>query len=358
MKNSEISGRVNRLFNRTAMVNINRINKHLPPLCLSLLLAAGAAVAQPTPLAFEVATVKPSAPFDVAKARVGQAHIGTRIDASHVDIGTATLFRLICTAYRVRPYQVSGPDWLKTTTYDIQAKIPDGVSADKVPEMLQTLLAERFGLKLHPEKKDQSVYALVIGLGGPSGIKMKESAPEPPPPPPAPNAPKPQEMSVPTLQGDVKLVLTEKGVSLEMPGGEIPGKVRVSVNPPTGSQPPTFHLESSGTTMKSFAEMLSNGVVVRPVVDMTGLTGAYEVAVDVSMEDAMNVARASITLLPTGGGGGDGGGKEGAAGANLADPSGSSIFASIQNLGLKLEPRKLPLELLVIDHMEKTPTAN
>ncbi len=337
------------------------INKHSPHLCISLLLATGAAIAQPAaaPLAFEAATVKPSAPFDVAKARVGQAHIGTRIDASHVDIGTATLFRLICTAYRVRPYQVSGPDWLKTTTYDIQAKIPDGVSPDKVPEMLQTLLAERFGLKLHQEKKDQSVYALVIGPGGPGGINMKESAPEAPPPPPAPDAPKPQELSVPTLQGDVKLVRTEKGASIEMPGGEIPGKIRVSVNPPAGSQPPKIHLESSGTTMKSFAEMLSAGVVVRPVVDMTGLTGAYEVAVDLSMDDAMNVARTSVTLLPTGGGGGDGGGgKDGAAGANLADPSGSSIFASIQNLGLKLEPRKLPLELLVIDHMEKTPTAN
>ncbi len=340
------------------------LNKNLPCLCLSLLLTAGAGLAQPAaPLAFEVATVRPSAPFDTAKARVGQAHIGTRIDASHVDIGTATLFRLICTAYRVRSYQVSGPDWLKTTTYDIQAKIPDGVSPDKVPEMLQALLVERFGLKLHSEKKDQSVYALVIGPGGASGIKMKESAPEPPPPLPAPDAPKPMEMSVPTLQGDVKLVRTEKGATIEMPGGEIPGRIRASVNPPAGSQPPRFHLESSGTTMKSFAEMLSVGVVGRPVVDMTGLTGAYEVAVDISMDDAMNVARMSVTLLATGGGGGGGGGdggggKDGAAGANLSDPSGSSIFASIQNLGLKLEPRKLPLELLVIDHMEKTPTAN
>ena len=336
------------------------IDKHLPRLCLTQLLAIGAALAQPAaaPLAFEAATVRPSAPFEAAAAIAGKAHTGTRIDSSRVDIGTATLFRLICVAYRVRPYQLSGPDWLKTTTYDIQAKIPDGVSVDKVPEMLQTLLAERFGLKLHPEKKDQPVYALVIGPGGASGIKMKESEPEPPPPPTAPNTPKP-EMTVPTVQGDVKLDRTDKGISHEMPGGEKQGRIRVAVSPPTGSQPPKFHLESSGTTMKSFAQMLSVGVVDRPVVDMTGLTGAYEVAVDLSLDDAMNVARNSVTLLPTGGGGGGDGGKgAGAAGANLADPSGSSIFASIQNLGLKLEPRKLPLELLVVDHMEKTPTAN
>ncbi len=171
---------------------------------LALPLVVGMALAQapPAPLAFEVATVKPSAPLDQAAMRGGKAHIGTRIDSTRVDIGTATLFRLICTAYRLRPYQVTGPDWLKTTVYDIQAKIPDGVSADKVPEMLQTLLTERFSLKIHHESKDQPVYALVVG---PGGIRMKESPPEPAPPPPAPGTPPPMEISAPTLQGDVKM---------------------------------------------------------------------------------------------------------------------------------------------------------
>jgi uncharacterized protein (TIGR03435 family) len=102
--------------------------------------------------------------------------------------------------------------------------------------------------------------------------------------------------------------------------------------------------------MKTFAEMLSVGVVDRPVVDMTGLTGNYEVAVDLSAEDAMNVARASVMFLPArGGGGGDGA---------ASDPPGTSVYTSIGNLGLKLEPRKLPLDVLVVDHMEKVPTAN
>jgi uncharacterized protein (TIGR03435 family) len=325
---------------------------------LAALLTANAALPQspPVPLAFEVATVKPSAPLDPAALKAGTAHIGTRVDASHVDIGTASLFRLICAAYRVWPYQVSGPDWLKTAAFDIQAKIPIGVTTEKLPEMLQTLLVERFGLKLHRESKDQSVYALVIGPGGPNGIKMKESAPEPAPPPPTPDAPKPVEMSVPTLQGDVKLVRTAQGMSIEMPDGEITGKIRMSAT--GGARAPTrLHLESSGTTMKTFADMLSVGVVGRPVVDMTKLTGNYEVAVDLSEDDAMNVARTSVTFLPSNNGGGGGDAGRGAA-TNLADPSGSSIFASIQKLGLKLEPRKLPLELLVIDHIEKTPTAN
>ena len=305
---------------------------------LAVLLAASAAWSQsaPAPLAFEVATVKPSAPLDNAAMRAGTAHMGTKIDSSRVDIGTATLFRLVCTAYRLRPYQVSAPDWLKTTAYDIQAKIPNGVSSDKVPEMLQTLLVERFGIKVHSESKDQSVYALIVGPGGPAGIKMKESVAEPPPPPPAPDAPKPQEMSLPTLQGDVRMTRTAQGAAIDMPGGEIDGKIRVSLGSGPG-QPPRFHLESS-TTMKSFAEMLSTGVVGRPVVDLTGLKGTWEVAVDVSIDDAMNVAKSSVTLLPTGGGGGDGGGN----GEKRGDAPGAVLFRPIRFSNLRLDPEPGP----------------
>ncbi len=323
------------------------------------LLAAGAALAQPaTPLAFEVATVRPSAPLDIAAIRAGKAHLGTRIDAARVDIGTASLFRLICTAYRLKPYQVTGPEWLKTTMYDIQAKIPEGASADKVPEMLQTLLVDRFGLKVHHDSKDQPVYALVVAKGGP---KLKESPPDPSSPPPVAEAPqpagkaKPDSMSLPTAQGDVKLTRSAEGIIIEMPGAEISGKIRASVARDGGTLP-KIHLESSGTTMKTFAEMLSVGVVERPVVDKTGLTGTYDVSVDLSAEDAMNVARASVSFLPVGGGGG--GDARTAPGSIASDPSGSSIFSSIQNLGLKLESRKLPLDMLVVDHLEKNPTEN
>jgi uncharacterized protein (TIGR03435 family) len=293
----------------------------------------------------------------MAAMRAGKAHIGTKIDAARVDIGSASLFRLICTAYRIKPYQLTGPDWLKTTMYDIQAKIPDGVSTEKVPEMLQTLLAERFALKFHTDAKDQSVYALVIAKGGP---KLKESGTDPSTPQ-NDNVPAPTEktppltMSMPTAQGDVKLTRTKDGASLEMPGGEITGKIRATMNGGAGA-PPRIHLESSATTMKTFAELLSVGVVDRPVVDKTGLTGKYDVAVDLSPEDAMNVARASVNFGPAqpAGGGDAGRNRDGFA----SDPSGSSVLSSIQNLGLKLESRKLPVDMLIVDRMEKTPSAN
>ena len=325
----------------------SRIGFSLPLIIVSVVSGAFAQP-RPAPPAFEVATVKPSAPLDMAAMKVGTAHIGTRIDASRVDIGTASLFRLICTAYRLKPYQVSGPDWLKTANFDIQAKIPNGVAPDRVPEMLRTLLVERFGLKVHRDSKDQAVYTLVVASGG---LKVKESAASPEPPPPA-DAPKPVEMSIPTLQGDVRMVRTPQGAALEMPGGEIAGKIRLSVGEP--STPPRIHVESSAT-MKTFAEMLSVGLVDRPVVDMTGLTGTYDLAGELGLEDMIGVVRSSVSFMPIGGGGGDAGG---GPAANLPDPSGSSVSRSLQNMGLKLEPRRLQLELLVIDHAEKIPTEN
>src|SRR5579871_4621693 len=94
--------------------------------------------------AFEVASIKPSPPLDPSKLIAGTMHIGVSIDSARVDIGSTSLADLIRIAYRVKPYQVSGPDWMKAQRFDIMAKIPDGVSKDMVPEMLQGLLADRF----------------------------------------------------------------------------------------------------------------------------------------------------------------------------------------------------------------------
>ena len=125
-------------------------------------------------------------------------------------------------------------------------------------------------------------------------------------------------------------------------------------------QAQTMTLESSTVTMAGFADMLTNVLQMgggggRQVVDMTGLKGNYQVAVEISIADAMAVARAqgiNPPMAPPGGG---------AAGASPAaaasDPGGgSTVFASVKKLGLKLEPSKAKVEQLVIDHVEKTPT--
>ena len=93
----------------------------------------------------------------------GKLHVGMKVDAARVDIGFYSLADLIRTAYRVKAYQVSGPDWISAQRFDILAKMPEGATREQVPEMLQVLLAERFRLTIHRETRDHSVYALVAG---------------------------------------------------------------------------------------------------------------------------------------------------------------------------------------------------
>jgi uncharacterized protein (TIGR03435 family) len=91
--------------------------------------------------------------------------------------------------------------------------------------------------------------------------------------------------------------------------------------------------------------------VDRPVVDQTGLTGKYKISLDLSMADMMAAARAAGMNVPAGAG------FPGSPAAGPADPGGGvSIFKSVEKMGLKLEPRKLSVDYLVIDHLEKTPT--
>ena len=310
---------------------------------------AGLALAQRP--AFEVATIKPSAPLDTAALRAGTAHINTRVDAGRIDMGTASLFRLICTAYRLRPYQMHGPDWLKTTDFDIQATLPAGGTVDQIPEMLQSLLEDRFGLKVHRADEEQQVYALVVAKGGPKLTPAKPAEPEAPA---DPTKPPPQSIAVPTLQGGVKAVRTADGISLEMPDGEITGKVFLTID----NKNQKILARSPDADMKTFASLLSVGVVDKPVIDMTGIEGHYDITVELSQENALNAFRSNISFLGPQGGG-DGGGRGGdAAGAQAPDPSGASIQSSIQNLGLHLDSRKLPVPTLFVDHIEKAPTGN
>jgi uncharacterized protein (TIGR03435 family) len=123
---------------------------------------------QATRPAFEVASVKPSAPY--AK----KAYVGVVIDGGKVDIESLPLATLIAKSYRVKLQQVSGPDWLNSAKFDILARMPEGASPDQVPEMLQKLLAEKFKLAVHRESRKYQVYALIVKENSP---KLKEAPP-------------------------------------------------------------------------------------------------------------------------------------------------------------------------------------
>jgi uncharacterized protein (TIGR03435 family) len=301
-----------------------------------LVLAAGAAAGQTPapPPAFEVASVKPAAPLNRGQLLSGQAHVGMKIDAARVDIGSMSLEELIRVAFRVKPYQVSGPDWMASVRFDVLAKLPEGASAEQVPEMLQALLAERFKLTVHRESKEHAVYALVVGKNGP---KLKEAAPD-------------ADTPAATDDANPQVHVNGRGenMSVSISGGQI-GTAHMSMGP-NG----TMRLEAPKMNMAALADSLSR-FFDRPVVDLTELKGSYQVALDLSMDDLRNAARNAGFMGPGMGGGRDGARPEADA---ASDPTGTSIFAAVQQLGLKLEPRKTPVDLVVIDHLEKTPTEN
>ena len=145
---------------------------------LGLLLAACTAAAQTGggPLSFEVASVKPSAPIT---SKEGKMRVGKTISGSRVEMNYVSLADLVQTAYRVKPYQVTGADWTQSDHFDVLAKMPEGATQDQMPEMLQALLSDRFKLTLRRESKEHAIYALLVGK---NGLKLQEAEPGPDPP--------------------------------------------------------------------------------------------------------------------------------------------------------------------------------
>jgi uncharacterized protein (TIGR03435 family) len=280
--------------------------------------------------------------------------LGAHVDGARAEYTYMALRELIVLAYKVKPFQITGPDWMVNTRFDIQAKMPDGSKKDDAPEMLQSLLEDRFKLTLHRETKEHAVLALVVGKGGP---KLKESEA---PKPIDENAPlKPGEVSMDTAEGPVRMKADPKNGTASVDMGA-KGKYTYKMDPGTM----TMHLEATQVTMSGFADMLSQflqmqqaGGGAKTVVDMTELKGNYQVAFDFSLADLMAMARAAGADIPAGMGGAPGGVPAGAPAAS--EPSGgSTITEAVIALGLKLEQRRAPVEQIIIDHLEKTPTGN
>lgn len=297
-------------------------------------LVIGTVWAQSTPakLEFEVASVKPAGPLDPQKILVGQAHIGVKIDGSQVDLGMLSLNDLLPIAFRVKPYQIAGPDWLGQNRFDIRAKLPEGATADQMPDMLQALLVDRFKLTFHRENRDHPVYALVVAKGG---SKLKPGVDEPEPP----IDEKAKSFALPSLDGTQGRV-TQTGNGFVVRGG-VTGTMRAT----PGAD--GVHLEASSMTIAVMIETIAR-FVDRPIIDTTELKGKYQIKLDISLSDVMQMMRTSGLGMP-----------QLPAGVNLPGADGpSSIFNGLQELGLKLEPRKLPVETIVVEHVERLPTDN
>lgn len=264
---------------------------------------------------FEVASIKQS----VQNVQT-QTSAGLSIDGAMVRYTALDLKLYLGMAFRLKNYQIAAPDWMKSIRWDITAKLPEGASSKQIPEMMQTLLRDRFQMKMHRETRDLPVYGLVIGR---NGIKLKESTSEP--------------------TGDG----TAQSQSLRASMSN--GATTVSYGDGAWFTVGNNRFEGKKLAVGLIADALSR-FADRPVVDKTGLAGKYDFSMEFSPEDfrAMMVraAVASGAELPP-------------EVLKLVDASsGDTLFNAVEKLGLKLESTKAPVEMLVIDDAQKTPAEN
>ena len=270
---------------------------------------------------FEVASVRPSAP-------PGAEHmnVGVHIDGARVSCTALNLKDYISAAYKLKIYQIQGPDYMGSERFDVNAKLPAGATEAQVPDMLKALLADRFKMTSHMDTKDFPVYALVVAKGG---LKMKESPPDPDAPSEPGEKPKPPATNVSGTGG-------RGGVHLDYGHGSF---FTMADNKFIARKLP----------IASFVEVLAR-FEDKPVVDMTGLTGSYDFDLEFTPEDYMamlirSAIAAGVTMPPE-------------ALRMLSGSSGDSLLNALERLGLKLETRKAPIQVLVVDHIEKAPTEN
>ena len=231
------------------------------------------------PPSFDAASVKRSPPQPSGKG--GGSNM--KADPGRLTCTNVPLKRYLIAAWSLKDYQISAPDWMNDEHYDVTATMPAGTPPREVLLMLQTLLVDRFKLATHRETKELAIYALVVDR---NGLKLK-----------------------PAEGFDSRVSSSPRGRSMR-----------------------------ANATMKSFAGLLS-GLVDRPVVDMTGLSGGFHIELDWTQDDMRSNPK----------------GNEGGAVDSLPGPT---IYSALHEVGLKLESRKAPVEILVVDRGEKAPVEN
>jgi len=245
---------------------------------LILLSVAAALAGRAQTPTFEVASVKPN------RSMGGRSSI--HLSNGLVQMENVSLKKIMLNAWGIpddREYMIDGPGWLATEHFDIEARFPANTPAPQVRQMAQNLMAERFKLALHRETRQLPIYTLTVAKNGP------------------------RVQPVDIAQGRTS---TDAG-----------------------------RLEAKGITIQKLTDLLAR-MAGTPVVDATGLKGAFDFVLEWAPDETLRLPAAP----------GDGG-----AGGS----GGPSIFTALEEqLGLKLTGGKGPVEVLVVDHVEKVPTQN
>ena len=292
-----------------------------------LVCSASVVVAQsPSSPKFEVASIRQIEYTDQVRDEVlaGRRPTRTTVSDSRVSITYTSLAEIVRRAFRLleQPWRLAAPEWLNGSRFDVQATIPAGAKTDQVPEMLQALLAERFALVTRRESREVSGHALVV-----KGDTAKL-----------------REMTAQELEELERLRQSEKPVAQTIRTETS----ALTFRPTAGGS--ILQAEAKGMSMSELARELT-GAVGAPVVDRTGLAGRYHFTLEMPMPDTASVVRG-----PGGGAAGSG------AAAGASDPAGgirtvtSGMVDAVQRLGLRLESGRIPIEVVVVDKMSRTPT--
>jgi uncharacterized protein (TIGR03435 family) len=254
-------------------------------------LAEASMIMAQSPLKFEVASVKPST----------DQTMSIRLMPGGRLVATAPLKLLIMNAYGLQYSRViGGRDWINDDRFEIQAKAGQDASRAQIMAMLQNLLEDRFGMKVHRENRETPVYDLVIDKGGSKLAPTKI------------NECPPSDTVTPSAQPNA-------GASVAC------GQMRI-VPSPAG-----VRMEGDRAPMAELVRVLAVGVTDRPVLDRTELSGLFDIRLHFIEERP---------------------------GAQASDLSGPTMFIAVQEqLGLKLQASKGPVEFLIVDHVEH-PTPN
>lgn len=237
--------------------------------------------------AFEVATIKPEGPQDESAGRY------IRMQSAHVfQAKNYTVHGMIAAAYDLNPRAISGgPAWVDSQAWDILAKTPgeERPTWDEQMAMLRKLLAERFNLGFHREKKQFNIYDLTVSKDGPK-LKATEAPPD--------EAPNMTSVVYPASSGGIDHI----------------------------------RLPAHNITISQFAGLLSRAILDRPVVDNTGLSGRYDFEIEWTPDESQFGGQ-----LPPG----------------APDTPLPGLFLVMQQkLGLKIEARRGAVDAIVIDRVE------
>ena len=260
------------------------------------MILAPLALAQTAP-SFEVASIKPSNSTD-------RRQFFNIQPSGQIALRNLTVKRLIAWAYDLKQYQISGgPGWIDSDLFDVSAKPESPAKPEVIKQMLQSLMAERFQLVVRRETREMPGYALVVAKNGPKFKEVQESDPN-------------------LIDLSARPDLAGRG-----------GRPRIAIVR-------RGRLTIQGADMPLLVSQLSN-ILGRAVVDETGLTGTYDLKLE-WVPDEYQVTMFQSLGVPDG------------FGAPAADWQGPTLFTALEEqLGLKLESQRGPVEMFLVESVQK-----